>query len=429
MSACVTLGTRKCAAGLHGFGALLVAMCAGCGPLAVAEMPDPDGGGDPVPSGAAGWSNPPAPGCPVRSPVGAVELPQRIIIMVGDGMGPEQVAAGRVHSGGVLRMDELAAHTRLATDSWSTFNIKGTPPTDSAAAASAFASGQLVRNGHLGLSPDGEELTSVLDLAQQRGYATGLVTTSYLYDATPMAFAVHVDSRSLYDDIIVQLIERPLVDVVLGGAGGLLGEAYLPWRQQAADAGYGIVTDAPGLLARDGDEPTLGLFVGQVVEPPTDLRWWTTPAHRRGFGETDPSLSQMAAWSLDLLSRRSESFLLLIEDEHTDELGHISASHPELARESIAGEVAYFDSAVGTAIDWVGDHGSFDDTLLIVLADHETGGYLHSALDSSAGTFQTNVHTHQPVDLFASGPGAEHLEHMCRLTDVFALMTGRVAEL
>jgi len=403
--------TRACA--LCG----VVLVVTGCGPLTTE-------------SDAAVWEPGIAPGgCPAPSLSGPVRLPSRVLLMVGDGMGPGQVDAARLLKGGSLRMDDLPAHTRVATDSWSTLNVEGAPVTDSAAAATAFATGVLTRNVHVAVSPEGEPLTSVLDLAQERGYATGLVTTSYLYDATPMAFAVHVDNRALYEDVVVQLLERSPLDLLLGGGGGLLGDAYLPWRMDAEAAGYTLVFDADMLLERRGDGSTLGLFVGQVAEPPTELAWWTTPAHRRGLGETDPSLPQMTTWSIETLSSRSDEWFLLVEDEHIDELGHLSGAYPELATEHIAAEVAYFDDAVGAAIDWLEADGSLADTLIVVLADHETGGYVPSSEDPRAGVFWTSGHTRTPVDVFASGPGADELARLCHLADVFALMTGRMEEL
>lgn len=413
----------------------LLGLC-GCG---IVSLADGGGGDDGEQGGQAGEYivvfDPDEPlrpdNCPHREVTSApLALARNIIVIVGDGMGPEQLAAGRLLVGGTLRMDRLAAHTRLNTDSWSTLNVDGAPVTDSAAAATAFTAGVLARNGHLGLSADGAELTTILDLAQQNGYATGLVTTSYLFDATPMAFAVHIDNRALYDEVIAQLVGRTRIDLVLGGAGGLLDDAYEPWRLRAQEAGYDIVYDAVELAAHgDPSRSVLGLFVGQLTDPPTELLWWTTPAYRRGNGETDPSLPEMTTWALDRLGSAADGLLLLVEDEHIDELGHISGSHAATAMASIAQEVAYLDRAVGSAIDWVEANSSFEETLLIVLADHETGGYSHDPGDPTAGTFSTTGHTREAVDLFASGPGSTDLARLCRLTDVFALLTGRSGEL
>jgi alkaline phosphatase len=134
----------------------------------------------------------------------------------------------------------------------------------------------------------------------------------------------------------------------------------------------------------------------------------------------------MVAKALSRLERDPNGFFLLVENEHIDEMGHRASSH---AAESIAGvplETRALDDAVGVVLDWVEASSSFDETLVVVVADHETGG---ARYDAQTGDFRfTNPgsHTRAPVAVYARGPGAGVLERVCSVADLFLLLSGRL---
>lgn len=369
----------------------------------------------------------PPPRCgPDRVPQGAPNLPRNVLFFLGDGMGVEHVAAGRALAGGKLRLDALAHVTRLNTDSTTTDADPFLSPTDSAAGATAFATGTRVGNGRLSLGDDGARLPSALDLAQQQGKAVGLVTTSFLYDASPMAFAVHVASRNAHQDIVEQLVTRAPIDVLMGGASGLLDPAFAPWRAQAEALGYRIVTSTAAMTAEPAQDERLllGLFTPQPTAAPT-YAFPMTPALERTAAATDPTLAEMTERALELLARDSDGFFLFVENEHIDSYSHLGPSTPEASRQGVPHEVLALDEAVGVGLEWVETHSSFAETLVVVSADHECGDYRHHPQQPLGGVFGSSGHTRAAVEAYASGPGSERLDRLCRTSDLFALLTGR----
>lgn len=136
-----------------------------------------------------------------------------IILFIGDGMGDEHRKAGRwasVGQSGQLAMDDLPYQGWLQTAS------ADNPITDSAASATAMATGFKTDNGHISVNPDEAILETILEIAETRGMTTGLVTTVQISHATPAAFAAHVHDRNMYTEIALQMIESG-VDVLLGG--------------------------------------------------------------------------------------------------------------------------------------------------------------------------------------------------------------------
>lgn len=370
---------------------------------------------------------PPPPRCGAdRHPQGTPSLPRNILFFLGDGMGVEHLLAGRALGGGTLRLDELGMVTVLNTDSTTTDGDPLRPPTDSAAGATAFATGTRVGNGRLALDDHGAELLSVLDLAQQAGKAVGLVTTSYLYDASPMAFAVHVSSRSAYSDITDQLMARRPVDVLMGGAAGLLDDAFIPWRALAEGLGYRIVTTADELdsVPVEQERFVLGLFTPHV-DADAAYAFPTTPVLERDAAATDPDLVQMTERALALLERDPDGFFLFVENEHIDAYSHLGLTTPVESARAIPNEVLALDRAVGVGLDWVAAHSSLDETLVLVTADHECGDYRHNPDDPLRGAFGSGAHTRAGVEAHADGPGTGRLGMLCRSSDLFALLTGR----
>lgn len=374
------------------------------------------------------------------SAIPELRLAHNIIVFMGDGMGPEQVAAGRFAAGGRLQLDALAGPALANTDSLTTLRIGGddAPATDSAAAATVLATGVLVENEVLSQSPGGEPLTTVLELCQRAGKATGLVTTSTFYDASPAAFAVHQPSRSLHVEIATEMLAVTRPEVIMGAGSKLFDSAEASFGVVAADSGYGLVRSAAELEAWSASSRArlLGVFATDFVPVAGGSESFTaTPELERRPDSPDPSLAAMTRQALARLSRDPDGFFLFAEDELTDEIGHRAPAELEWAKRAIGPEVMALDAAVSVAIDWVLAHSSFDETLIVVLADHETGGYrFDHVVGPESGDFtayseaddgvRVGRHTRTPVEVRALGPGSDSIQRIHSHADTHRLLLG-----
>jgi len=296
-------------------------------------------------------------------PVGSLAAQAKnIILMIGDGMGPSHFGAAWLYSNRVLgkelRMVEVMKSGRTA------YVVNDTADaivTESAAAATQIACGVRVPARAVGMGPDGKTpCKTVLELAKDKGMATGLVTTSGITDATPGAFAAHVPHRS--DEASVAAQELQLgVDILLGGrkqfflpeaAGGKRKDGR-DLLEEARRAGY-VVAGTASELQQTTSGKILGLFnMGNM-------------AYEIDRGKTaEPSLADMTAKTLEVLARNPKGFFAMIEGGRIDHAAHRNDASATI-RDTIA-----FDDAVGVALDFQRKH---PDTLLIVTADHETGG-------------------------------------------------------
>lgn len=289
------------------------------------------------------------------------ETPRNIILLIGDGMGPQQVgllfdwAEASGHESTefeqLMRTGEIGIVRTGATDS---------PLTDSAASATSIATGIRTRNGYVGVGPDGERLTTVLELAANRGMKTGLVTSTRVTHATPACFAAHVDDRGQEAEIARQLVASP-TDIILGGGKYyFLSDAH-NLREPIEAAGWRVVTDGAGLQAASQtasqEGRTLGLFSDSHLPYLID---------RDAPGEkTTPSLPDLTRAALRLLAPAKKGFFLMVEGGRIDHAGHAN----DVA--GVLGEMREFDRVLGIALEYQRDH---PETLVLVTADHETGG-------------------------------------------------------
>ncbi|MFW9980240.1 MAG: alkaline phosphatase [Candidatus Thorarchaeota archaeon] len=332
--------------------------------------------------------------------VSAQDEPYNVILMIGDGMGWEHIELGKLVEFGALgnlSMQQASLHLNVTTHN------ADSRTTDSAAAATAMATGRKTDNGKISVLPDGEPIDTILEIAQANGKSTGLVATTLLQHATPAAFMTHVENRNNYSEITRQLVEEVGVDVLLGG-----GREYFSDSQLLAmeDAGYSIVYNRSDLLSISSGS-LLGLFAEQYLE---------YEEHR--IFDTTPSLAEMTSKSLELLSQDSDGFFLMVEGSKIDYAAH------DHDRAGVALEVIAFHEAVSVAIEYMQGHSN---TILIVTADHETGGLtiagdtLSDDLPNSAlneeqrrtlrtsravnitAFWSTTAHTNTTVPLFAFG--------------------------
>lgn len=305
-----------------------------------------------------------------------------VVLVIGDGMGLEHVAAAGLYVAG--RRDGAFLHGAPAFARVRTASRTGT--TDSAAAATTLGAGVKTTNGALGLSPEGEELVGIVDVARGLGMATGVVTTDTLTGATPSAFLVHVDSRGDTAAIADQLAAR-LPDVLLGGGATDLLSRVDPVAAQ-------VVIDAAGLSAAAVDaRPLVGLFATGAMPFAVD---------DAGAG---PRLEAMATTALDRLITDPEGALLVVEGARIDHASHLNLE--ELA----VPEAAALDATVAAL------HARLEASgrayALVVTADHECGG-LQILEDSAPGEIPLTSwrhldHTNAEVGAWAWGLAAPAL--------------------
>lgn len=339
---------------------------------------------------------------------------QNVILLIGDGMGIAQITAARIAM-------EDGAYSRLNLDTmpYTGFSINFSTDsvvTDSAAAATALATGFRTENKRIATLPDGTPVKSILLLAKEAGLSTGIVATVKVTDATPAAFVVNANSRSFEKDIAEAMIKTG-VDVLMGGGSDLFG--VNPFTREprnrslvndARAAGYTYVHDWEGLMNLEitPDLKILGLFMGG------DMSFELTRFH------IEPSIEEMTGRALEVMSQNPQGFFLMVEGSRIDRAGH-SNSPAEMI-----GDLLAFDRAVGIALAYAQEQPG---TLVVVTADHETGGFGITSGSPSGdmvnyGWLSTG-HTGTMVPIYAYGPGAERFTGTLQITDIPV----RIAEL
>jgi alkaline phosphatase len=260
--------------------------------------------------------------------------------------------------------------------------------TDSAAAGTAYATGTKTNNGMISIAPNGKRLKTILEAAREINKATGLVTTTSITDATPAVFGSHVESRSQQEAIAGQLIASR-VDVLLGG-----GKAYFvpnasgnSWRSdnrdilaEAKSKGYSIVNTVNELESTN-NQKIIGLF------SPGNL---TTK-------DPEPPLSMLATKAIKVLSENKDGFFLMVEGGLID----IASHHNDF--DDMIKQLLEFDKAVAQGLDFARKDGN---TLVIVTADHETGGLTLLCDDNGKlkPSWSSGGHSGVVVPLYAFGP-------------------------
>ncbi len=334
----------------------------------------------------------------------AGQAPRNVILMIGDGMGFAQIAMARLSldSGKALRMDSMNRVGMAKTQSANAL------VTDSAAAGTALATGFKTNNGMISVLPDGAPVETILEAAQKLGKAAGLVTTTTITHATPASFGSHVASRGSEADIAPQYIEKK-IDVLLGGGREFFIAKPVPGSRRTDDrdpltearkAGYAIV-ETREALAESTSTKLLGLFEMDAL---------TT-------NSPEPSLSQMTTKAIEVLSKDPQGFFLMVEGGQID-----WQCHGNNARGAIK-QTIDFDDAIGEALKFA---AAREDTLVIVTADHETGGLTilspalgdGTAFNTSCAKWSTVGHSGCNVPILAKGPGADRFSGVLDNTEI-----------
>ncbi len=338
--------------------------------------------------------------------------PTNVIVMIGDGMGPQHELAARYYSGGALAWDSAPYQGQMTTGSLSGI-------TDSAASATAMATGNKVTDFVISQAPDGSAYPTSLEHHKGLGKATGLVTTAFIEDATPAAFGAHAPTRFFYPDITNDYMTQTRPNLLMGGAfgGGIGIDPTI-----AAAGGYTVVQDRAGMNALD---ITMETHVSGQFAPVSSLPFeWDYSVGNNTFYDTKPFLSEMTQFALDFLSQDPDGFFLMIEQEKIDEGGHLANSDPNKLIKNIFATLE-FSAAVQVVLDWIALRPDPTDTLLIVTADHETGG-LAVTQDNGAGnlpghTWAHSNHTGVPVNVYAWGQNGNLVTGTIDNTDIYGI--------
>lgn len=323
--------------------------------------------------------------------------PKNVIYMIGDGMGFNSVAATEQIYKEQLYQNKLALNTLPVQSSQSTYST--VEVTDSAAGGTALATGTKTSNGTIAMNPDWTvSYKTLLELAAEKGMSTGLVATKSITDATPAAFSAHVQHRIFQEEIAQHQLQKfadGSLDLALGGGTAYYeAEENQEYLQSAKDAGLSYTTSWED--AKNANLPLAGLFASSELD--------TTQT---------PSIAEMTDFALNKLSADENGFFLMIEGSQID----IGSHSNDL--DYMSYELYQFDIAVSIAMRYVALN---PDTVLVITADHETGGLkLPENLSPDnvhKSYYTTSGHTGVNVPVFALGGGSEQLAGINDNTDI-----------
>ena len=282
------------------------------------------------------------------STAAAQDTPTRVIVFLVDGAGVGHWSLAN------LKMNDLAVRQFPVVGLVDTRPVAGIY-TESASTNTSYAIGVRTYVGAVGVGPDSLPRQNVLEAAQERGLATGMVTTGRITDATPAAFSVHLTDRH-YEWEIARLLTLKNITVLLGGGRA----SFESWdRPDSTDLltplrkhyTYVETTDRLRALDIDTVNTLFGLF---------------TPSDMPVYPERSPSLAEMASAALAVVDKNPNGFFLLLETESTD-----TEAHANVPLEVLAGEMLDVDATIRLGLEYQSRH---PETLFLVLGDHETGG-------------------------------------------------------
>ncbi|MDR2840424.1 MAG: alkaline phosphatase [Paludibacter sp.] len=308
--------------------------------------------------------------------------PKNVIIMIGDGMGLAQVYTAMVRNGNSLNLERCTFTGFSKTYSANNYT------TDSAAGGTAISCGVKTDNYMIGTRPDSSSVENILEQAERNGKSTGLVVACSVTHATPAAFVAHQPNRGMDDEIAADFLKSN-IDVFIGG-----GRKFFEQRSdkrnltnELKDKGFQIAYTLDEVNA-----VTDGKLAGLLYE------------------EQNPDITQRGDMlpnavkaAINILDNNKKGFFMMIEGSQIDWACH--ANDVEL--ETL--EMLDFDKTIGLVLDYAAKDGN---TLVIITADHETGGLTLPKGNMEEGTFAANFstksHTGTPVPIYAFGPGAEN---------------------
>ncbi|MGE5395228.1 MAG: alkaline phosphatase [Candidatus Saccharibacteria bacterium] len=318
--------------------------------------------------------------------------PKNVILMIGDGMGVAQVFAGLTANGGHLFLDNFKCVGFSKTQSADNYI------TDSAAGGTALSTGKKTYNGAIAVSTDTVPIKTILEMAEDKNMATGLVSTSAITHATPASFIAHQGSRGSYEDIAADFLKSN-IDVFIGG-----GYKHFALRADKRDLTKELEKKGYQVLRNMDD-------IAKVKSG--KLAGLTADEHNEVYPKRKMDLPVSTQTAVNILSQNKNGFFMMVEGSQIDWGGHANNTI------YIVNEMLDFDRAIGKALEFASKDG---ETLIIVTADHETGGMALTGGDMATGKVKAAYvwgdHTAVMVPVFAYGPGAENFTGIMENTDI-----------
>jgi len=339
--------------------------------------------------------------------------PRNIILLIGDGMGLSAVSTGFYYK------DQPSVFKRFNEIGLQQTSSASHKVTDSAASGTSIATGKKTYNGAIGVDTVRSSIQNIAELLASIGWSTGVVATSTISHATPASFYAHVPQRYMEETIASQLIDSE-IDFFAGG-----GRDKFEFRGDSINllplaAKNGFIIDtislpAPGTLEADqkyGFLPESGAMPSMV----------------EGRGDFLPRATTLA---ISHLSNNQDGFFLMVEASQVDWAGHANNT------EYLVGEMLDFETTIAAALDFAEKDGN---TLVIVTADHETGGYTLGPKKPTPGqtgysdskiiepVFATGQHSATLIPVFAFGPGARFFKGIYENTEIFHKMVALTGE-
>ena len=330
------------------------------------------------------------------------QKPVNLVLFIGDGMGLAHVYASMTESGDEMTFPFFPVTGFSRTHSENSYS------TDSAAGSTALATGEKTNNRMIAMRPDSTMLVTLLEHARAEGKSTGIVCTSSLTDATPASFAAHTPLRYNYR-AIAQQYANGAADIFIGG-----GRRYFSPQADSAgnlnmaddvitklkEKGYDVVYSLEDFVTSESDR-IAGLMSPEDMPRITEGR--------------DPRyLADATRKAIAVLSGNKKGFVLVVEGSEIDDAGHYNDTR------MVTREVLDMDRAVAVAYEYARTDGN---TLIVVTADHETGGMSITAGDLEkrevTGSFSLKGHSGIMVPVFAYGPGAQSFSGVQDNVDLF----------
>ncbi|MDF1575611.1 MAG: alkaline phosphatase [Bacteroidales bacterium] len=334
---------------------------------------------------------------------GRMERPKNVILMIGDGMGISQLSS-TYYFPDEKGKEEEPAFSRFKYIGLARTSSGQEVVTQSPAAATALATGYKTYNMAVGVDLDTVVRENIVEILSLRGYMTGVIATSHITDATPAGFYAHQPDRYMQAEIAKDLLNSE-IDFFAGGGSKYFRDSTgaFPFEEYGIEINYRKLKK----IKKPEEGRRYGFLLGQEHMP--------TMLHGRG-----DFLARATSIAMDFLATGTEGYFLMVEGSQIDWAGHGNQV------EYMKAEVNDFESTVGIVMDYAQENG---ETLVIVTADHETGGFtLGAAGNNSQGTsdysvieptFASTNHSAALVPVFAYGPGAENFIGVYENTEIY----------